>query len=863
MDKPIVSLYSGNVYDIDEVDSWMYMFNHDCSDCIILKFDKDISKEGTIYIDNEPFINWKWAEVNIETQPLLVVYVKGYVNKYNSSFEIKLSGFVSADGVVMDDTCFTITTAERKMPKNYVCTENEKIAYKSACESIVLLKNDNVLPLKSNETLNFFGEGYSDYRIGSVGAAGINPRIRRNIYFAVKETSDFEINNKLAEFYSVPSNKIPSDEILKEAKALSDTAIMIITRGSCENIDNRPIKGEYYLSCDEENLISMLSENFLKLIVVLNVAYPIDVSFISKYRVDALLYTSLGGMFAQEALISVLNGKTNPSGRLPDTWPIDYFDQASAKNFIHTNDKGMALQTDDPIWSQICYEEGKFVGYRYFTSFDKKTAFPFGFGLSYAKFKKEFVSACFKSNLTFNFNVKNLGNYIGKDVVQLYVSKKNTKSEQVKYELAGFEKTDNINIGESVNVTISVQKKHLATYNEGISSYVLEKGDYHFYLGNNAENLIEIAVFKVDADEIIKKVKNRVLPNVEFEELSLNSGIESIKGNKTYLSNTATVEHTNRHLSINVPSVLTDKKIMFNDLENDDSMIYAYVSQFSNKQLCRMNVCWNFSKWEMNQKGIAGMVCEMSEFGLKEYTLTDGNSSAHTIHETTGFPCSNAVAATFDKHLAFQIGRAIGDDASNLEIDCILAPGMNLHRNILCGRHSEYFSEDPLLTGIIAGNQVKGLQSKNVSASIKHVVANNCEGLRKRSSSLIKERTLRELYLKSFEYALEVEMPDTLMTGYNAVNGQFCDECTDLLDGIFRQEFGFNGFVMSDWNSYDSSDYVSMVRAGTSLLTSGSDDNRYTDILLDGLKENKITREELIRNICYIIKIELKRKKFN
>ena len=186
---------------------------------------------------------------------------------------------------------------------------------------------------------------------------------------------------------------------------------------------------------------------------------------------------------------------------------------------------------------------------------------------------------------------------------------------------------------------------------------------------------------------------------------------------------------------------------------------------------------------------------------------------------------------------------------------------MNLHRDILCGRHFEYFSEDPLLTGHLAGQQVKGLQSVGVSACIKHVVANNCEGVRKRSNSVVTERTLRELYIKPFELAIDIEMPDTIMTGYNAVNGEFCDESTELIDGIFRQELGFSGFVMSDWNSYNSSDCVSMVRAGVSLLTAGTDDDTYTKILLEGLFNGEITREELIRNISYIIEIEAKRKK--
>ena len=207
------------------------------------------------------------------------------------------------------------------------------------------------------------------------------------------------------------------------------------------------------------------------------------------------------------------------------------------------------------------------------------------------------------------------------------------------------------------------------------------------------------------------------------------------------------------------------------------------------------------------------------------------------------------------------MGRVIAEEALDNGVDLILGPGMNLHRNLLNGRNAEYFSEDPLLAGYMAGHQTKGMQDAGVSGCIKHVAANNCEAVRKRSNSLIRERTLRELYIRPYEYAMEIEPADTVMTGYNAVNGKFCDEDYELLEGIFREELGFDGFAMSDWNSYDTSDTRAMVRAGISVLTPGSDDGRYIEPLRKALQAGEITRGELQRNVMRLLRVLCRRLK--
>lgn len=225
-------------------------------------------------------------------------------------------------------------------------------------------------------------------------------------------------------------------------------------------------------------------------------------------------------------------------------------------------------------------------------------------------------------------------------------------------------------------------------------------------------------------------------------------------------------------------------------------------------------------------------------------------------------PTSCMIAGTFNVELAYQVGCAIAEEAVENGVSILLGPAMNLHRNIFCGRNAEYFSEDPCLAGIMAGHQNKGFQDHGVCGCIKHVAANNCEALRKRSDSVMTERTLREMYLRPFAYAMQIEPSDTIMTGYNALNGVFCDENAELIEEIFREELGFDGFAMSDWNSYDTSDMGNMVRAGISFLTPGSGDDFRVKPLRDELSAGRLSRNTLVRNVARIVRTIAKRKHY-
>ncbi|WP_341277990.1 glycoside hydrolase family 3 N-terminal domain-containing protein [Paenibacillus sp. FSL H8-0537] len=276
------------------------------------------------------------------------------------------------------------------------------------------------------------------------------------------------------------------------------------------------------------------------------------------------------------------------------------------------------------------------------------------------------------------------------------------------------------------------------------------------------------------------------------------------------------------------------------------------------EELARLSVCASHG-WGMHEKGEAGRVYLIEPYEMPEYTVADGNNGVNIVKPNIGMPCSNTVCATFNPHLAYDIGRVIAEEAKENNIHMILAPGMNIHRNPLNGRHPEYFSEDPYLTGIMAGNQSKGLEENGVSSCLKHTVANNCESARKRNNSIITERALREIYLKAFEVAIRVHKPDAIMTGYNAVNGVFAAEDEEMIQGIFRREFGFEGFVMTDWNSYDTADVVAAIQAGNGWMTPGTTDNTFVTPIINGVREGKIDLKRLRHNVSSMLRVVEKR----
>ena len=849
----------GLQYDIDEIDHPMYMFSHECVGCVMLTASAELSHYGKVMLEGKEHTDWKIIRTNNFPHPLLVVYLRGYLRRYDSEAALHIEGFTGTDGREMPPQDLTIHVKPRRNRYEEKYQKHEAVALQTALESAVLLKNDGILPLTPGMCVATFGSGVANYRICPTGAGRINPRTRRSLLQAIEEASDLTYDAEIAELYAVPNDRLPDEAVLSAAAERCDAALVVLTRGTGENVDNRPVRGEYYLTEEEETLIHTVAAVFDRCIVILNVSYPIDTRFLADEHINACLYTGLGGMQATEALMQLLDGRSTPSGHLPDTWPVDYFDQPSSVNFLNfTEVAERPMQTDDPYWAQVCYEEEAYVGYRYFESFGKKVAFPFGFGLSYTTFSYEPVRFIADSeHIELTVRVQNTGTYPGKAVLQLYASKPNDRLEHPLCEMVAFGKTELLAPGQGTMLMLTARTNDLASYDEKAAAWMLLQGRYAFSFGENAAARCEIGELRFTEDQIVQQVKNRVCPQIPVHEFSREDRSVSRKDTGLF------TERPFAPIRVADPAPVVpaapEKPLYFEDVMADPDLAEAFVSQYTDEELCRSNVCLN-RDWSMDAKGEAGWTVGIERLHLPSFSLADGNNGVNLIKPNIGMPTSCMVAGTFNAELAYQVGCAIAEEAVENGVSILLGPAMNLHRNIFCGRNAEYFSEDPCLAGIMAGQQNKGFQDNGVCGCIKHVAANNCEALRKRSDSVMTERTLREMYLRPFAYAMQIEPSDTIMTGYNALNGVFCDENAELIEDVFREELGFDGFAMSDWNSYDTSDIGNMVRAGISFLTPGSGDDWRVKPVRGELTTGRLSRATLVRNVARIVKTLAKRK---
>lgn len=301
----------------------------------------------------------------------------------------------------------------------------------------------------------------------------------------------------------------------------------------------------------------------------------------------------------------------------------------------------------------------------------------------------------------------------------------------------------------------------------------------------------------------------------------------------------------------------TTEKICWSDVCANAELLEDFVGQLSDYEMARLSICAK-TGWGMDGKGEAGILYQLEEYGTPEFVVSDGNNGVNLKTRNIGCPTSITVCATFNESLAYQVGAAIAEEAKELGMQGLLAPGANLHRNPLNGRNSEYFSEDPLLAGRMAGQQSKGIEESGVISCMKHLLANNCESSRMRNNSIVDERTLRELYLKVFEEAFQVHRPATLMTSYNAVNGVYTAENEDMLQGIFIDELGFDGFVMTDWGSSETCDIVNALAAGNGWITPGGMDDTQTMMLVQGLKDGRIDRNRMQKSVYRMLKTILR-----
>ncbi len=750
------------VYDLNEIEHQFYMFDHRCVGCVVLMCTKpvDASVMGHITLSGKALDGCFWLPLTLPQvgeSLSLVVPIRGKVD-YDGTYTLRFESFRLANGKEMEAVEYPLITRPRPIQEPQ-WVEHDEVALETARQGMVLLKNkNNVLPLPANTTLNLFGEGVTNYRIGATGAGRINPRFSLSLRDAVRQTSTFKLNTELDALYAAPVNVLPDKAMLERAKSQSDTAVIVLTRGTGENIDNNPLPGEYYLSSDEEMMIDAICNVFDKTVLVLNTGYPIDMRWIEKYDIKTILYTGLAGQGSTQALCEIFDGRTNPSGRLPDTWAWDYFDIPASANFITTKAGEKPILTDDDVWVDTCYEEGIYVGYRYFETFGKEVAFPFGHGLSYTRFEIEARTPVRNSGgAQVTATVTNAGSVSGREVVMVYIHLPGTSQEQPARQLVAFGKTGLLVPGESQTLTMDIRHKYLATYNAPQAAWLLEKGTVEFYVGGNVHEAKRCGSIEQERTFVISKVKYRLPCPVEIAELS-QTDRKWPDGSLTCVRED--VHELDKLLPRSWPMVAppaakkTDVCITYDTLKKDSSLLDAFVTQLDTPILARLNILYGHG-WSMDAMGEAGRMAPLKEYGVPDFVCADGNCGVNVYRPNIGMPTSNIVCSTFNVPLAQEVGRVIGEEAVDNGIQMILAPGMNIHRNPLNGRHAEYFSEDPYLTGMMAAAQVQGLHDAGVSDSVKHVAANNCETARQRNHSLVGERTLREIYLRAFEVLID------------------------------------------------------------------------------------------------------------
>lgn len=858
--KPHLISIMARTYDIDEIDGAL-AFHSKASNAVQLQVTKplDMERYGKVTVDGVEISRGIQFDLPQAPIPFLMLPVGEVALQYDRTYTVRVEGFYDLDGNRMKDTTFRFKT--KPMPiADPKYAAHDAVALEAAREGMVLLKNeDDILPLKADSILNIFGAAQNMFRLTAWGAGLIKPRYKPSFIQAIREHSSFTLNEELRELYAYRQERVPSKDVTERAKAKNDTAIIMITRGSGENLDNRPIKGEYYLTDMEREMIAAVTSVFDKTVLIINTGYPIDMRWTKEFSIKSILYTGFSGMLGAYALTELLDGSTNPSGKLPDTWSWDYFDAPASRNFINFED-GEKVPWDYQKAVKLYYEEDIYVGYRYFDTFRKDAVFGFGHGLSYTDFEVACDASSYDGKkLTLGIIVTNTGKVAGKEVVQVYIHAPDGKFEKPKRVLVAFEKTKPLAAGESQRFQIEIENKRFESYDPENANWILEQGQYSVYCGNSLSTSKQVFGFEFTETQILKSCKPCGVP-VEKIEL-LTKANKEVPGRKSLIFEyEETFGKHGKKIPYDKPQlpIYTGKKITFEMLKKDHSLLNAFIAQMTNEELCRLSVCGGV-EWMPWQAGTAGRVVPLKKYKLPPFVVSDGNAGVNIKKPNIGFPSSVTVCATFNRDIAYSVGKIIAEESIENGISLNLGPAMNIHRNILNGRHPEYFSEDPYLAGTMAGHQGKGLEDNGVSCCYKHFCCNNSETVRKASESIVSERALREIYFKVFEYAFDVHKPDAIMTSYNSVNGVYPAENPELLNDLLREEFGFEGFYMSDWDTYDTVEVVGMVAAGNCFITPGGKNDKHVKPLIKAVKEKRLSRGVLEDNIRYIVRVILKR----
>ncbi len=762
--------------------------------------------------------------------------------------------------------------------ERYVDKEEAACARLAAAESCVLLENNGVLPLDLEKEVAVFGRCQQDWFYVGYGSGGdVNPPYQVNLIDGL-ENVGASYNKKLAEIYKAfsknpatevdngywghwpmnyPEMDVP-DSLIKEAAATAEVGLVIIGRAAGEDRENTLTKGSYYLTDEELHLLEQVTSAFKETVVLMDIGNIIDMAWLEKFRdkISALMIVWQGGMESGNAVCDCLYGKVNPSGKLADTIAVSYEAYPSSKNFG-------GKEFND-------YAEGIFMGYRYFEKFAPgKVLYPFGYGLSYTEFEYEMegfevaetigyeaagveiskeVTETMQARepeyyddecrdavtITATIKVTNTGSVAGKESVLLWCYPPEGKLEKAKRVLVGFGKTDVLAPGQAETLEIITDGKDFSSYDEEISAFILEAGDYVF----EATGIIA-GTWTAPSTILVEQCERACTSDVDLRGRILDRmpTEESLKA-------------------------------------ETDAEIYKKVSSLSVEELEALTRGHGMMNSDLGTEGNAGafggIVPSLREKGITPIICSDGPAGLRLKRYCALLPCGAGQACSFNTELIEKLYGFVGDEMVRLHDDAFLGPGMNLHRNPLCGRNFEYFSEDPLVSGRMAAAVVRGVQSKGKASCPKHFACNNQENFRNINDARVSEQTLRELYLRNFEICVKEGHPKTIMTSYNKINGVWSHYSYDLVTTVLRKQWGFDGVVITDWWMRQSAspefpelkDNAYRVRAQVDVLMPG-DMSRIAksykpdkSLLATYDKPEGITKAELMRTAINVVKLE-------
>lgn len=756
---------------------------------------------------------------------------------------------------------------------------NKRTAYLAALEGIVLLENDGCLPVKPGK-IALYGAGADMTIKGGTGSGEVNVRHAVSIlegmeksgftvtskpwiddYRAVYEKAESDYKEELRRklLHLNPANllnivspfQMPAGQpVTKEEMRASntDTCIYVVSRQAGEGADRKLEQGDYSLTENERCSIALCAEYYKRMIVVINAGASFDMSFLDEIPgINAVIFFGQQGTMGGQAFADLLCGKETPSGKLADTWAYHYIDYPNAMEYSYLNGN----------LDEEYYEEGIYVGYRYFDSYGIGPRYPFGYGLSYTDFKIEIEKVSVKkTTVKVKAVVTNTGAYAGKETVQIYVSCPQDGQAKEYQRLAAFAKTKKLEPGESEKLKLCFDVTDLASYRTEDAVTVLEQGDYLVRAGNSSRSTQPQAVLVLEKEAVISR-HCRICENGETRELPPPMLPEEVVSEEIPRIKIREKDIPCETYDYQVPDI-------YHSPETD-----AFLDKLTLEEMAALTVGGGMSgKRFFEAPGSAGSTtAELLDKGIPNVSLADGPAGLR-LHKrtavtrtgklkavepnlemfkyfpetvkkvmfadpdkhpvvyqyTTAFPVGLALAQTWNKELAEQVGEAAGEEMKAYGVTYWLAPALNIHRNPLCGRNFEYFSEDPLLSGSFAAAITRGVQkNRGCYVTIKHFCCNNQEDNRNYTNANVGERALREIYLKGFEIAVKEAAPGAVMSSYNKVNGMYVNNSYDLLTKVLRNEWGFQGLVMTDWfaTGRNVGSHVSAIGAGNDLIMPG------------------------------------------